>query len=1041
MFECYCSVKKKIMKKITVLILVLLTFQGWSQVIQYYQTGEEFCGPFASWKNVKTDFGAKGDGITDDAPAINAALLAMKKTQTNPYNVLYFPAGTYLIDTTLYNPGRNLGDDYSGMALIGEDPATTIIKAGPQCTSDMMNLNGWYMRVSRLTFDGNNIAGTGILHSGGFSTGCEWSDLVFKNMYLGLDFSSPTNGQAENAILRCRFEGMKFCGINSCNWNSLDHWVWNCVFTDCKKGINLCIGYYQIYDNVFLNSHVFDIGGGNTYQSAAVNNISVGSKCFWASGPGYLRGNKIYTAVDSFYMVGAQMIDNIIRDGHTHYPVYNIVGLNIVGEQNLLVGNTFANAHRLYPFSWPVQPERVNFDHGVGASFIVGHPVEKAIDNDISTWFTTGMSYEISGLRWNCMPPNSKTVVKYTVTQGAYDHTADPRDWQLRGSNDWGFSWTILDSRTNQTWGYREKKSFTLTNTQPFLLYEFNILANENGQVPGSGAWVSIGEIEFLDAQNHDITEDQDGLLTGADESWGLFTPLQNQTVDTNAIAVPDTIYCPGPPENHHRKTFEVYAGSGNDATLIQQKIDSAALLPLGSKPVIHFPKGIYDINTTLIVPKEKDMQLVGDGLGSGTITTFNWTGGNTGPMIKCQGPSRVTIKDIFFQVQYHENAGLDALLIEDPDQPGGRIYANQFWVGASDAAHPSQIGLYSDGIENSDITVTCSSIGSAVDGVIKARGGAVLASGGNTNGQISILTGATGGSQKLFNVSDGGKIDAEGFWYEGNNSINTTGLIDLNNTSGKVSLACMEWNLSNTSFPMIRTNNFQGTLTMIDNAMKETPKMKIRMEGNGTNGNIFAAYNYLVGQDSLALTTDSIWQDATAPNANTSLLGCDANASNKFIYLDQVVNKDHHQLPDSTFILNAISQLREVRTEPPNDRIPGVTDVKLFRVAAHVVEGNTAAHFISTKPSGIGPSLQEKSVKLMVFPNPADNLVNVGSENIRTDGTLFVTDLTGRLIKTVFVPANTRKITVLVSDLNPGCYLLKLIAGQESLNGKLIIR
>ena len=54
---------------------------------------EEFVGPFPSWKSVK-DFGAKGDGITDDSNAIQAALTALKTIQTNAYSVLYFPAGT-----------------------------------------------------------------------------------------------------------------------------------------------------------------------------------------------------------------------------------------------------------------------------------------------------------------------------------------------------------------------------------------------------------------------------------------------------------------------------------------------------------------------------------------------------------------------------------------------------------------------------------------------------------------------------------------------------------------------------------------------------------------------------------------------------------------------------------------------------------------------------------------------------------------------------------------------------------------------------------
>src|ERR1035437_2220116 len=203
------------MKKIILLVSVIFNLQfAIAQTVTYYQTGEEFSGPFPSWKNVKTDFGAMGDGVTNDAPAINAALLAMKHTQTNTYNVLYFPAGTYLITDTLFNVGRTLGDDYSGMAIIGEDPATTTIKWGGVNFGTMMYLDGWYMRVSRLTFDGNATAAQGIMHQGGFSTGCEWSDLVFTNFNpvasVGLNFSAPTNGQAENAIIRCTFKNVKY---------------------------------------------------------------------------------------------------------------------------------------------------------------------------------------------------------------------------------------------------------------------------------------------------------------------------------------------------------------------------------------------------------------------------------------------------------------------------------------------------------------------------------------------------------------------------------------------------------------------------------------------------------------------------------------------------------------------------------------------------------------------------------------------------------------------------------------------------------------
>jgi Pectate lyase superfamily protein len=63
---------------------------------------EEFVGPFANWANVKTDYGAAGDGVTDDTAAIQNALNSLGSARPT----LYFPAGTYLITRTLTLTGQ-----------------------------------------------------------------------------------------------------------------------------------------------------------------------------------------------------------------------------------------------------------------------------------------------------------------------------------------------------------------------------------------------------------------------------------------------------------------------------------------------------------------------------------------------------------------------------------------------------------------------------------------------------------------------------------------------------------------------------------------------------------------------------------------------------------------------------------------------------------------------------------------------------------------------------------------------------------------------
>ena len=55
---------------------------------------------------IVSDFGATGDGVTDDTAAINRALFQLycRQTNTQVRRSLFFPAGTYLITDTIKIP-------------------------------------------------------------------------------------------------------------------------------------------------------------------------------------------------------------------------------------------------------------------------------------------------------------------------------------------------------------------------------------------------------------------------------------------------------------------------------------------------------------------------------------------------------------------------------------------------------------------------------------------------------------------------------------------------------------------------------------------------------------------------------------------------------------------------------------------------------------------------------------------------------------------------------------------------------------------------
>ncbi len=102
------------------------------------------------------DFGAKGDGITDDTDAIQAAINSIGGSQGGTVNI---PRGTYMI--------RGLVIAHNGTRLIGESRWGTQLKR-ISGTKPLLDVSGTasmtghlrYITVTNLTINGNNTRGT-----------------------------------------------------------------------------------------------------------------------------------------------------------------------------------------------------------------------------------------------------------------------------------------------------------------------------------------------------------------------------------------------------------------------------------------------------------------------------------------------------------------------------------------------------------------------------------------------------------------------------------------------------------------------------------------------------------------------------------------------------------------------------------------------------------------------------------------------------------------------------------------------------------------
>ena len=86
--------------------------------------------------NVKRDFGAKGDGVTDDTEAIQKAFIhSLSHDRYNP-EFVYFPDGTYLVSDTIRNriPGHEWSDGWLvGIVMVGQSRDGTVIRLKDRC--------------------------------------------------------------------------------------------------------------------------------------------------------------------------------------------------------------------------------------------------------------------------------------------------------------------------------------------------------------------------------------------------------------------------------------------------------------------------------------------------------------------------------------------------------------------------------------------------------------------------------------------------------------------------------------------------------------------------------------------------------------------------------------------------------------------------------------------------------------------------------------------------------------------------------------------
>jgi hypothetical protein len=213
------------------------------------------------------DFGAVGDGTTDDTTAIQAALDTGK--------AIYAPVGTYLISSTLRLAADGQIFYGAGTGNVNE-PARTILKWGGAANGKMFSIsNGTSENWQNCTFrdmflNGNSLANIAVECYDSTISGGAW-----RNRFVNLTISNLAGANStafdlgsgsfpdfahDTEISSCFVIGAVRGAIGA---GSLQRFI-NTTFSSCTSGVSALAGSAWSFDNcVFSNSTQYDFTGSN----------------------------------------------------------------------------------------------------------------------------------------------------------------------------------------------------------------------------------------------------------------------------------------------------------------------------------------------------------------------------------------------------------------------------------------------------------------------------------------------------------------------------------------------------------------------------------------------------------------------------------------------------------------------------------------------------------------------------------------------------------------------------------------------------------
>lgn len=364
------------------------------------------------------DFGAVGDGVTDDTVAIQNCLNSF--TQATGGGTVLFPPGTYIISASLIV-------DVHGMTIVGTKGST------------------WVKRANGVAPDTMNLLQTG--YQGRYTPGAQIFDFTMVGMGFDGNKANNTMGVDDNFDEGVSLLYASRCFISDCYVKNVlrigmplstqanDSTVQGCVFQDCDEG-----GLYaEVSSNVTFV--------GNIIKDCSTVAFNIGAISMNRVVNGSITGNTVIGGEDGIYI--RNLCNNIAVTGNAVYNPLRYGFWSMDESQTgsnsptniTLTGNTFYGTGSYACYLWLVNNVTITGNifncSNVTYAVLYRNGSNQTFSANNYTGWTTAPLYDYGGNTYTSIDSLSGTytpTIVGTTTAGVGTYTAQSGRYSYQGN-------------------------------------------------------------------------------------------------------------------------------------------------------------------------------------------------------------------------------------------------------------------------------------------------------------------------------------------------------------------------------------------------------------------------------------------------------------------------------------------------------------------------------------------------------------------------------------------------------------------------------